>query len=168
MERGLFVPVNFSKAFDSASHVYVSAFFRKMGPTSSHTRMLLFLFQAPVHLILPAGICHGHDIRPQSGPRHGCLLSPVLLSLLISPIIQQLRASTSRVRVLVYADDVMLIFNCCPHQAIEQLHRCLPDFEQFAHYTGLAKLYLIPKGEWTPEHKLLLTRTCMQVIACAK
>ena len=73
----------------------------------------------------------------------------------------------------MYADDVMLIFNCCPHQAMhQQLHRSLPVFEQFAHYTGLqvnfAKLYLIPKGEWTPEQKLLLTRRGMRFKDSAK
>ena len=72
----------------------------------------------------------------------------------------------------MYADDVMLIFNCCPHQAILQIHQCLPVFQQFAHYARLnvnfAKSYLIPKGEWTPEQKLLLTRTCMQVKDSAK
>ena len=58
MDSGLFVPVDFAKAFDSISHVYASAFFRKMGLPPGHTRMLLFLFQAPMRLILPAGIFH--------------------------------------------------------------------------------------------------------------
>ena len=64
-------------------------------------------------------------------------MSPLLLSLLISPIIQQLQAATSPIRVLGYADDVMLIFSHRPHRAIEQIHLCLPDLLWFAHYAGL-------------------------------
>ena len=128
MENGIFVPVDFAKAFESVSHMYVSAFFRKMGLPFGHTHMLLFPFQVPVHLILQARICHGRDFRPKSGVLQSCPLSPLLFFLFISPIVQQLLAATSSVRVLVYADDVMLIFNCCPHHAIEQVQRCLPVF----------------------------------------
>ena len=97
---------------------------------------------------------------------------PLLFSLLISPIIQQLHAAALPVRVLVYADYVMLLFSCCPRQAIEQLQRCLTVFQQFAPYIGLnvifAWSYLIPKGEWNPEQKLLLALTSMQVKDSAK
>ena len=72
----------------------------------------------------------------------------------------------------MYADDMMLIFSCCPRQAIEHLRWCPPVFQQFAHHTSLnvnfAKSYFIPKGEWTLEQKLLLARTGMRVKDSAK
>ena len=72
----------------------------------------------------------------------------------------------------MFADDVMLIFSCCPRHAIEQIQHCLPIFHRFVHYTGLKvnsdKPYLIPTGEWTPEQKLLLARTGMKVKDSAK
>ena len=99
-------------------------------------------------------------------------MSPLLFSLLTSVIIQQLQVAASPVRVLVYADDGILIFSRSPCHAIGQLHRCLSASRQFAYYTGLndnfAKSYLILKDEWTSEQKLLLARTSMQVNDSAK
>ena len=126
-----------------------------------------FFFQAPVRLILPAGICHGHKSAPS-----GELGLPLVPAPTLPPHIQELQAAASSMRVLVYADGVMLIFNCSTCHAIEQLHRCLPVFSHFAYYTGLtinfAKSYLIPKGEWTPEHRQSLACTGMQVNDSAK
>ena len=44
MDSGIFVRVDFAKAFNSVSHVCVSPFFRKVGLPPGNTGMLLFLF----------------------------------------------------------------------------------------------------------------------------
>ena len=72
---------------------------------------LLFLFAAPLMLVLPARIRIGQDFCPKFGVRQGCPLSPLLFCLLISPIVSKLQEQVNNVRILLYADDIMLIFH---------------------------------------------------------
>ena len=138
-------------AFDPVAHTYAQAFFLRMGIPSGQPQVLLFLFQAPARLILPAAYAWDRIPTPPSRVQQGGPLSSALLSLVISPIIQHLHQAVRQVHVLLYAGDIMLVFACARDKAIRKINQCMPVYRQFSYYAGLAanvdQTFPIPKGD---------------------
>ena len=60
-------------------------------------------------LVINGGVCLSSLIWPTSGIRQGCPLSPILFAMLVSPIIHKLNLVSPCIRVLLYADDLLVI-----------------------------------------------------------
>ena len=155
-----FLPIDFSKAFDSVTHTYCSVFFQMMGLPQGYVPALLHLFQAPIKLLLPQGIMHLHGYSPTSGVRQGCPLSPILFSMLISPIIAHLRSLNHDIRSLLYADDLLIILPFPQHLCVKLIHGVLHELALFTRITGLRvnfdKSAILLKGTWNLHHKSLI------------
>ena len=171
MEQGLFAAVNFSKAFDSVSHTHASAFFHCMRLPTPIVNMLLFLFRAPIQLLLPAGICLNSMFRPMSGSRQGCPLSRALFALLISPVIGSLLDKVPQARVLLCVDGIMIIVKGSPDACYADIHALIQALRQVERYSTLNgnanKVVLLPKVDRSPAqtHQLFDTDVVVRIAA---
>ena len=81
--QGIFCPMDFSKAFDSVSHVFAKTFFVDMCIPLPIVNLLMNLFAAPICLLVRGGIMPQHRFSPTSGVRQGCPFSPSIFAMLI-------------------------------------------------------------------------------------
>ena len=167
-----FLPIDFSKAFDSVTHTFCYVFFQMMGLPQGYVPALLHLFQPPIKLLLPQGIMHLHGYSPTSGVRQGCPLSPILFSMLISPIIVNLRSLHQDIRSLLYADDLLIILPFPQHLCVKLIHGVLHELALFTRITGLRvnfdKSAILLKGTWSLHHKSLINSLPIAIKPSAK
>ena len=167
MEEGLFCFIDFSKAYDSVTHDYCMAFFTLMGLSFEHIRILLFLFKAPIALVLQGAVYKEKIIRPRSGVRQGCPLSPTLFAMLISPIVQRMQAVSDKITVLLYVDDLLIIIHDVPQDAAQAMIQAKAVLDAFSGITGLSinlsKSAILVKGFWPPALTGLLAATGLPI-----
>ena len=89
-------------------------------------------------LILNEGVCLTSLIWPTSGIRQGCPLSPILFAMLVSPIIGRINAVSESIKVLLYADDLLVIIRDPPHLCVQHLSPLVDVFREFEFIVGLA------------------------------
>ena len=116
--QGIFCPVDFSKAFDSVSHVFAKMFFMDMGIPPPIIDLLMELFTTPICLLVRGVIMPHHRFSPASGVRQGCPVSPSIFAMLISPLAQKLMSISDNVQVLLYADDLLIVVTGEPENAV--------------------------------------------------
>ena len=172
MEQGTFPAIDFSKAFESVSHTYVSAFFQCMSLTPYIIKMLLFFFSTPLQRILLARICLNSAFKPTWGFRQGCPPSAALFARMISPVINALHKGVPKAKLVLYADDMMIIRRWPPEQCYSDIHGCIRALREFKRCATLivnvGKTILIPKGDWTLAQKQRLVDTNMKIKTATK
>ena len=91
-------------------------------------------------------------IRPQSGVRQGCPLSPTLFAMLIFPIIRKLQGISDSISVLLYVDDLLIIIHHPPLTAAQHMLSIGQELDVFREHTGptanLSKSAILLKGSW--------------------
>ena len=164
--QGIFCPVDFSKAFDSVSHVFAKTFFVDMCIPLPIVNLLMNLFAAPICLLVRGGIMPQHRFSPASGVRQGCPFSPSIFAMLISPLAQKLTSVSDTVQNLLYADDLLIIVTGEPAQAVFVFLMVWGSLKAFSKYSGLMvnhkKSAILLKGHWTESLKVQLLSTGLQ------
>ena len=161
--QGIFCPVNFSKAFDSVSHVFAKTFFMDMGIPPPIINLLMELFTAPICLLVRGVVMPQHRFSPASGVRQGCPLSPSIFAMLISQLAQKLMSISDNVQVLLYADDLLIVVTGEPENAVYIFLLVWGSVRAFSRYSGLHVNYkksaVLLKGQWPEALKLQLLST---------
>ena len=164
MDEGFFCFVDFSKAYDSVTHDYCVALFTLMGLSLEHIRILLFLFKAPIALILHGSVYKDKTIHPRSGVRQGCPLPPTLFAMLISPIVPQMQNISDKVTVLLYVDDLLIIIHDIPLVSAQVMIQAKAQLDVFSTITGLSvKSAILLKGFWPPALAGILAATGLPI-----
>ena len=99
-------------------------FFIRLALPPELIRLILALFRSPMALVIDGGVCFADLIRPTSGIRQGCPLSPALFAMLVSPIIQKILKAVPNGTVLLHADDLLIIFHGTPQSCIPAVGVC--------------------------------------------
>ena len=108
--------------------------------------------------VLPT--CRYLMIRPTSGIRQGCALSPALFAMLVSPTVQKILRAIPNVTVLLYADDLLIIFTGSPQSCALDVGLCSDILQDFTFHVSLEvnpdKSAFVLKGEWSEYSKSCL------------
>ena len=163
MSEGCFLFIDFAKAYDSVTHQFAASFFKALCFPPELVTLLLNLFKSPMALIINGGVCLDTLIWPTSGIRQGCPLSPILFAMLVSPIISRINSVSASIKVLLYADDLLVIIRDPPHVCVQHLTALGDVFREFEFIVGLAlnrdKSAVLLKGEW-PEIQKASAAAC--------
>ena len=140
--------VDFAKAFDSVSRVYLFKLLQHLDAP----QWLLNVLQALYNNIQASPVTggkHSTTIHMLDGLKQGCPLSPLLFLLVIDPLLQDLNTSVSQDHE-GFADDIAIGLQELAHQ----LPRCLEALSAFSTATGIAtnpsKTVLIPAHTSNP------------------
>ena len=105
---GGYLTIDFSKAYDSVVHDHMSTYLRFLGLPEPYLRLIMFLVVSPILFCVGSGYVADVELRPSSGVRQGDPLSPALFALLTTVLVYDLRQLKINLRVLLYADNVLL------------------------------------------------------------
>jgi len=113
--EGLFVNLDFFKAFDTIDHSYLQAVLHKMGFGENFIGMLKTLYFGAESTVMLQGLTGGY-FQLERSCRQGCCLSPYLFILALEPLLRTIKASSAEglslgssvVKFTAYADDVTL------------------------------------------------------------
>ena len=133
----IFVAIDFSKAYDSILHPFASAVMKFLGFHECYVKFLIFLMQAPLVFQVGREVVQGMTMNPGSGIRQGDPLSPALFSMLTLVLVYDLRRLHIKVRVLLYADDILLIFDGSGRSAKADVRAALYAVNVFGYFAGL-------------------------------
>ena len=136
-KEGIYVALDYSKAYDTVSHFFAESVFRYMNMPSSITAVLLSLLKAPLVFIVGGGVYMDHEVLPKSGIRQGDPLSSALFSLIAALIIPDLDKLPFTVITLMYADDVLLFIPGTLREATERLEVVIWHIRVFGQFCGL-------------------------------
>ena len=160
MENGYFLFIDFAKAFDSVTHQFAATFFTRMALPPELISLIFALFRSPMALVINGGVCLADLKRPTSGIRQGCPLSPALFAMLVSPIVQKILPAVPNVTVLLYADDLLIIFTGSPQSCALDVGLCSDILQDFTFHVSLEvnpdKSALVLKGAWSEFDKSCL------------
>ena len=118
-QRGRFycLFVDFSKAFDSISHEKLIKSLIQKGVGGNFLRLLVNMFDDLCSCVKTSEKEYTNDFNCNIGTRQGCKLSPILFSLYINSLVEQLRnegvqgnqvlQDSDSLIALLYADDVI-------------------------------------------------------------
>ena len=170
--EGLFCPIDFQKAFDSVSHAYAFAFFEMLSIPADMTRLLMALFTAPIVPLVKGVLFRSAPIFPTSGVRQGCPLSPSVFAMLISPLAIKLEETSEFVRVLLYADDLLIIITLPPAAAAQVMIGLSKVLKIFTLHAGLhvnhGKSGILLKGQWALADQTLLSTLGFPIVTSYK
>ena len=152
LNEGCFLFVDFSEAYDSVTHQFASTFFPSLSFPPQLVTLLQNLFKSPKALDINGGVCLSSLIWPTSGIRQGCPLSPILFAMLVSPTIHKLNSVSPSIRVLLYADDLLVIIRDTLSECPAHLTKINSVLQEFEFIVGLSvnkeKNALLLKGKW--------------------
>lgn len=137
---GFLVAVDFEKAFDSVSHVFLQNVLQAFGFGASFRKWIKILYTNTVSCVLNGGYSTGY-FNVERGVRQGDPLSPYLFILCVetlAKVIQNdnlvlgLRFNGTEVKQVLYADDITLFI-----QDLDSMSRLDVIFKSFAKVSGL-------------------------------
>ena len=160
MEEGLFVSIDFSKAFDPIHHNYFRAFFSYLGLPVTMIALLLSMLTSPFAFGVGKGIVPSVLLHPQSGVRQGDPLSPALFAMACSILVPMIQKLSPHIKVLFYADDLLLYIPLPAPLATKLVARVFEVLKIYGEHVGLKlnhkKSAFILKGVWIEKHRNLL------------
>ncbi|KAM0888848.1 hypothetical protein ACQ4PT_028082 [Festuca glaucescens] len=154
-ERGVFLKIDLSRAFDSLSWAFLYEVLRQCGFGAMFLRWISLLLSTATVKILVNGV-PGKAIKIVRGLRQGDLTSPQMfviamevLTLLVVKadqmgLLAKLRGCTLKQRISIYADDVCLFVK----PIVQDLVTARRIFDLFSEASGLQGLALRVPWEW--------------------
>lgn len=123
--------VDLKSAFDKASRTLV---LRKLAEAAVGQRLigLISSILQSNNIILDDGVCEHPRFSQTTGYAQGDNISPLLFCVLISDLPAYLRPDFSHVKMILYADDIVLA-----SRDRHELQRCLSSFEEYCNLNGL-------------------------------
>ena len=172
MEEGVFVSIDFSKAFNSVHHNYFKPFFLYIGLPVPLIALILSMLTPPFIFGVGKGVVPMIQLHSKSGVRQGDPQSPALFPLVCSVLIPLLWHLNHHIRALFYADDLLLYIPLPPGLVCPVMTRIFEILRIYAEYVGLClnhkKLAFLLKGYWSARHKQLLRRTGVDIKTSVK
>ena len=148
---GIFVSVDFSKAYDSVLHNYLVAFFLYIAPPPPIS-LLMSMFRAPLLFAVGRSVVSDVPLHPGSGIKQGNPLSPAIFVMAVSVLVRTLQHISPDRRVLFYADDLLLYIPLPPAEIFPLLDKVFHEIRVFGYNVGLKinldKSALPVKGHW--------------------
>ena len=149
---GCFAAVDFCKAYYSVDHEYAKAFFSAIGLSPDLSSLLLHLFKSPYILNVAGRIDTTQKITSGAGVRQGDPLSPALFCLFTAPAIFELKKSFPGLKVLMYADDLLIYIPAPPATCVAAMNSAFKSLHHFSLFSGLkvnlGKSALFINGPW--------------------
>jgi len=135
--EGLFVNLDFFKAFDCISHSYIQNVLSSMGFGSNFLNMFRTLYYGAESTVMTNGLTGGYFPLDRSC-RQGCCLSPYLFILAIEPLLRAIKKSSAKgltlgsaeVKLSAYADDITLFLR--DNESLVKAEDILNKFESIS------------------------------------
>ncbi|MEW8484143.1 MAG: reverse transcriptase domain-containing protein [Candidatus Thiodiazotropha sp.] len=134
--------VDFSKAFDTISHVKLINCLIRKGVGGNYLKLLVSMYSDLCTCVKVSENEYTKSFRCNIGTRQGCKLSPVLFSIFINDLIERLRASNINgiqvsngvedILALLYADDIANVSD-----SVRNLQAQINVLSQFCIDTGM-------------------------------
>ena len=154
MEHGVFLSVDFSKAYDTIQFNFCIAVFQVMSIPQFLIQVIVALLRGPRKYIVNGQIVHEIMHVPQSGIRHGDPLSPYLFVLMVSPLLYDLQQHYPSAVPRMYVDDLAQIFTGQSTHVHAIVMQVLHRLRFFSKLSGLKinvdKSKLLPKWDLSP------------------
>jgi hypothetical protein len=129
-----FVAVDFSKAYDSVSFEVVEAIMEMLGVPLMWRRMYMDVLRGPVWFVFNGVVVQEVVYKPMAGIRQGDAWSPALFSVVMTVLGMQMRKLGIGDRVLMFADDVLVVL---PSRDVEKAELFKRLMDEWAAWTGL-------------------------------
>ena len=100
VNQGVFLSVDFSKAYDDVFHSYLEAFFRYIALPLAMIALVISMFKVPLVFSVGRGIVPEVLLHPESGIKQGDPLSPAIFVMICPVVIPTLQ-------------KIPVIYMCC-------------------------------------------------------
>ena len=136
MDHGVFLSVDFSKAYDSVFHNYLRAFFRCIALSPATAALVISMFKAPLVFSVGRGIVPEVPLHPGQGSNRETPLSPAIFVMVWSVPIPTVQKISPDKHVLFYEDD-LLSYTPPPAQVIPLLHKVFGAIKVYGYNVGM-------------------------------
>lgn len=135
-EEGIWISLDFAKAFDSLSHNMISSYLEYLGVPSKVIQLLDTYMKGPIHILVGQTMTQDY-INPTSGIRQGDTLSPSIFSLVTTLLVYALKRTTPETMVHLYADDTLCHIRGPEGTQQREIGIILDTMHEYHRYTGL-------------------------------